>query len=68
MQKINNNKASKITKEKPKNGKGKIHIRDKKNGKEARTTIQLGLKGIKNPRVERYGETEEIAVKKVRYF
>jgi len=66
MQKINNNKASKITKEKPKNGKGKIHIRDKKNGKEARTTIQLGLKGIKNPRVERYGETEEIAVKKIR--
>ena len=66
MKKINNNKASKITKEKPKNGKGKIHIRDKKNGKEARTTIQLGLKGIKNPRVERYGETEEIAVKKIR--
>ncbi len=66
MQKLNNNTLGKITKEKTGNGKGKIHIRDKKNGKEARTTVQLGLKGIKNPRVERYGETEEIAVKKIK--
>lgn len=63
MQKINNSTHSKITKE---NENGKISIRDKKNGKEARKTIQLGLKGIKNPRVERYGATEEIALKKIR--
>lgn len=66
MQKISNITKSKINKEESKNKKGKIHIRDKKNGKEARTTIQLGLKGVKNPRIERYGETKEIAIKKIK--
>jgi len=66
MQKINNITESKISKEKTVTGKGKIHIRDKKKGKEARTTIQMGLKGVKNPRIERYGETKEIAIKKIK--
>lgn len=66
MQKINNNTKSKLSKEKTNSKKGEISIRDKKNGKEARTTLQLGYKGIKNPRIECYGENEEKAISKIK--
>ena len=59
MEKINNKLKSKFSKEKTK--KGQISIRDKKNGKEARVTLQLNVPGVPNPRIEKYGATEEIA-------
>lgn len=45
--------------------KGQISIRNKKNGKEARVTLQLNIPGMKNPRLEKYGATEEIARKRL---
>ena len=57
---------SKLTKiKKGKNKKGQVTVRDKKNGKEARVTLQLNIPGVKNPRIEKYGATEEIARKRL---
>jgi len=57
---------SKLTKiKKEKNKKGQVTVRDKKNGKEARVTLQLNIPGVKNPRIEKYGATEEIARKRL---
>lgn len=66
MEKIKNVTKSKLQKvKKEKNKKGNVTIRNKKNGKEARVTLQLNIPGIKNPRLEKYGATEEIARKKL---
>ena len=50
---------SKIKRKKAKNGQ--VSIRNKKNGKEARVTLQLNIDGVSNPRLSRYGDTEKIA-------
>lgn len=49
----------KIKKQRTKNGE--ISIRDKKNGKEARVTLQLNIPGASNPRISKYGSNESIA-------
>ena len=49
----------KIKKERTK--KGEVSVRDRKNGKEARVTLQLNIPGMENPRLAKYGATEEIA-------
>ncbi len=60
---VTKSKLQKVKKEKTK--KGQVVVRDKKNGKEARVTLQLNIPGIKNPRLEKYGATEEIARKRL---
>ena len=54
---------TKMKKEKTK--KGQISVRNKKNGKEARVTLQLNIDGVPNPRLSKYGDTEEIARKRL---
>ena len=49
----------KIKKERTK--KGEVSVRNRKNGKEARVTLQLNIPGMENPRLAKYGATEEIA-------
>ena len=63
MERIQCPKKSKLKKEKAK--KGQVTIRNKKNGKEARVTLQLNIPGVPNPRLEIYGATEVIARKKL---
>ncbi len=63
MEKIKKTTKSKLNKDRT--PKGQVSIRNKKNGKEARVTLQLNIKGMKNPRLERYGATEEIARKRL---
>lgn len=63
MERITCPTKAKIKKQKVK--KGQISIRNKKNGKEARVTLQLNIPGMKNPRLEKYGATEEIARKRL---
>lgn len=66
MEKIKSSKKSKLQKErKRRNKKGQITIRNKKNGKEARVTLQLNIPGVPNPRLSKYGETEQIAKKRL---
>lgn len=60
---VTQSKLKKVKKEK--NKKGQVTVRNKKNGKEARVTLQLNIPGVKNPRLERYGATEEIARKRL---
>lgn len=60
---VTQSKLKKVKKEK--NKKGQVTVRDKKNGKEARVTLQLNIPGVKNPRIEKYGATEEIARKRL---
>lgn len=62
-QNVTKSKLTKIKKEK--NKKGQVTVRDKKNGKEARVTLQLNIPGVKNPRIGKYGATEEIARKRL---
>ncbi len=63
MERIISSTNSKLKKQKAKNGE--VQVRDKKNGKEARVTLQLNIPGVKNPRLEKYGATEEIARKRL---
>ena len=63
MEKVKNTTKTKLKKERTK--KGEVSIRDKKNGKEARVTLQLNIPGIENPRLQKYGATEEIARKRL---
>lgn len=63
MERIISSTNSKLKKQKAKNGE--IQIRDKKNGKEARVTLQLNIPGVKNPRLAKYGATEDIARKRL---
>lgn len=63
MERITDSNKTKIRKERTK--KGQISIRNKKNGKEARVTLQLNIPGIENPRIQKYGETEYIARKRL---
>lgn len=63
MERIKSPTKSKIKKERTQ--KGQISIRNKKNGKEARVTLQLNIKGVENPRLQKYGATEEIARKRL---
>lgn len=66
MKKIETITQSKLKKvKKTKTDKGIITVRDKKNGKEARVTLQLNIPGLKNPRLAKYGSTEEIARKRL---
>lgn len=66
MERIKYATQSKIKKvKKEKNKKGQVTVRNKKNGKEARVTLQLNIPGVKNPRLEKYGATEEIARKRL---
>lgn len=62
MEKVKTTKT-KIRKQKTK--KGQVSIRDKRNGKEARVTLQLNIDGMPNPRLSKYGDTEEIAKKRL---
>lgn len=50
---------------KQRTSKGAISIRNVKNGKEARVTLQLNIPGLQNPRLAKYGATEEIARKRL---
>lgn len=63
IQTVTQSKLQKVKKDRTK--KGEITVRSKKNGKEARVTLQLNVPGVKNPRLERYGATEEIARKRL---
>lgn len=63
IQTVTKSKLQKVKKEKTK--KGIITVRDKKGGKEARVTLQLNVPGVKNPRLAKYGATEEIARKRL---
>ena len=66
MEKIQTVTKSKLQKvEKGRTKKGEITVRDKKNGKEARVTLQLNIPGLENPRLAKYGATEEIARKRL---
>lgn len=66
MEKIKSVTKTKMQKvKKEKSIKGQVTVRDKKNGKEARVTLQLNIPGVKNPRIEKYGATEEIARKRL---
>ncbi|MCI9245642.1 MAG: site-specific integrase [Clostridia bacterium] len=56
---------TKMEKETEYGKKGQVHVRNKKNGKEARVTLQLNIAGVSNPRLSRYGSTEEIAKKRL---
>lgn len=57
--------TAKIKLQKKRAKKGEVSVRDKKNGKEARVTLQLNIPGVPNPRLNKYGATEEIAKKKL---
>lgn len=59
MERIKSPTKVKIKKERTK--KGEVSVRDRKNGKEARVTLQLNIPGMENPRLSKYGATEEIA-------
>lgn len=59
MERIKSPTKVKIKKERTK--KGEVSVRDRKNGKEARVTLQLNIPGMENPRLAKYGATEEIA-------
>ena len=59
MERIKSPTKVKIKKERTK--KGEVSVRDRKNGKEARVTLQLNIPGMENPRLAKYGSTEEIA-------
>lgn len=63
MERIKSLTKAKIKKERT--PKGQVSIRNKKNGKEARVTLQLNIPGVENPRLEKYGATEEIARKRL---
>ena len=63
MERIINSTDTKYKKERTK--KGVVSIRNKKNGKEARVTLQLNIPGVTNPRLQKYGATEEIAKKRL---
>lgn len=63
MKKVKSPSKTKFKKERTK--KGEVSIRDKKNGKEARVTLQLNIPGVENPRLQKYGATEEIARKRL---
>lgn len=54
---------TKLQKERTK--KGEVSIRNKKNGKEARVTLQLNIPGAPNPRISKYGANESIARKRL---
>lgn len=58
MERIKSPTKVKIKKERTK--KGEVSVRDRKNGKEARVTLQLNIPGMENPRLAKYGATEEI--------
>ena len=51
MEKIRSQTRAKIKKERV--PKGQVSIRNKKNGKEARVTLQLNIKGVPNPRISK---------------
>lgn len=59
MERIKSPTKVKIKKERTK--KGEVSVRDRKSGKEARVTLQLNIPGMENPRLAKYGATEEIA-------
>lgn len=59
MERIKSPTKVKIKKERTK--KGEVSVRDRKNGNEARVTLQLNIPGMENPRLAKYGATEEIA-------
>ena len=59
MERIKSPTKVKIKKERTK--KGEVSVRDRKNGKEARVTLKLNITRMENPRIEKYGVTEEIA-------
>lgn len=61
MERINCPSKAKLIKKNDRAKKGEVRVRDKKNGKEARVTLQLNIPGLSNPRIEKYGATEEIA-------
>lgn len=61
MERIKCPSKTKLIKENDRCKKGEVKVRDKKNGKEARVTLQLNMPGIPNPRLAKYGATEEIA-------
>ena len=63
MEKIRSQTRAKIKKERM--PKGQVSIRNKKNGKEARVTLQLNIKGVPNPRISKYGANEEVARKRL---
>ena len=63
MERIISPTKTKLQKKRAK--KGEVSVRDKKNGKEARVTLQLNIPGLSNPRLEIYGATEEIARKRL---
>lgn len=63
MEKIRSQTRTKIKKERV--PKGQVSIRNKKNGKEARVTLQLNIKGVPNPRISKYGANEEVARKRL---
>lgn len=63
MERIISPAKTKLQKERTK--KGEVSIRNKKNGKEARVTLQINIPGLSNPRLEKYGATEEIARKRL---
>ena len=52
---------TKVKRKKERTKKGEVSVRDRKNGKEARVTLQLNIPGMENPRLAKYGATEEIA-------
>ena len=63
MEKVKSPSKTKFQKKRTK--KGEVSIRNKKNGKEARVTLQLNIPGVENPRLQKYGATEEIARKRL---
>ena len=63
MERIISYTKTKLQKEKTK--KGVVSVRNKKNGKEARVTLQLNLPGLQNPRISKYGANEAIARKRL---
>ena len=63
MEKVN--VLTKVKMKKERVPKGQVSIRNKKNGKEARVTLQLNIKGVENPRLQKYGATEDIARKRL---
>lgn len=63
MEKVKNPPKTRMKKDRT--PKGQVSIRNKKNGKEARVTLQLNIKGVENPRLQKYGATEEIARKRL---
>lgn len=65
MERVKNPSKTKLIKENKRAKKGEVKVRNKKNGKEARVTLQLNIPGIQNPRLAKYGVTEEIARKRL---